>query len=92
MIHHNPARAMKAAGLCQVNVGLHAGRQHHARRSNTASIEQRHGIVVNCRDAGGKLTAHAPFRQRLLQQRASLLIQLLFHQPRTAMNERDVVT
>ena len=91
VIHHDAARAANAAGLRQYDVGLHARRQHHARGGDAASVQQRHAIPVNRRDARGEFTAHAPRRQRLFQQHARLLIQLLLHQPRTAMNKGDVV-
>ena len=92
VIHHDAARAANAAGLRQRDAGLHAGRQHHASGDDAAPVEQRHAIPAHRCDARGELTAHAPRRQRLFQQHSRLPIQLLLHQPRTAMNQRDVVT
>ena len=67
LIHHDAARAANAAGFCQRDVGLYTRSQHHARGGDAASVEQRHGIVSDGRDAGGEPSSGsvATVRRRL---------------------------
>lgn len=84
-VNEDAAGAGQPAALGQPFVRLHAGRQHHPRGGKRAPVLQPHLMFINGGDTALHHAANPALGKQHLQLLAGKSIDLLLHQPASAM-------
>ena len=84
-VNEDSAGAGQPAALGQPFVRLHAGRQHHPRGGKRAAVLQPHLMCINSGDTALHHAANPALGKQHLQLLAGKSIDLLLHQPASAM-------
>ncbi|MOA16839.1 hypothetical protein D3C78_1370710 [compost metagenome] len=91
-VHYDPFGTPQPAGFRQCSIGKYARRQHHTRGGKRAPVSKGDGVRGDVGHPCRQFAVNSALAQRLFQQRTCLRVKLLFHQQRSAMHDRDVVT